>query len=187
MKDKQDIPMYHKDDGSFANSYDQVIPDSDHSPTEWSSEFSDFSVDTDDGYMMEYNHDYCILLYLLFDLDTSNNSRLNDSIYTSLLSNATVTLPLKRNQSSSESDSIKTRSKKRSRSSMKLAGVILHSALLSGHRVLFNCDIFKSCDPFDNSVAATQVEVPILLVLKHSVLYFIFMVQKIQSFLFQVE
>lgn len=158
MKEKQFETMYYKDDGSFSNSNDQVIPDSDNSLTECSSEDSDFSIDTDDGYvMMEDNRECYPFVFLFLSIVISDTSQLNDSVYTSLLSYPAVTLPLKRSQS--QPVVIKTRPKKRPQSSIKLAGVILHSALLSGRRTVFNCDLFKSCDPFDNSVTATQVEV----------------------------
>ena len=186
MKEKQFEAMYYKDDGSFTNSNDQVIPDSDYSQTECSSEDSDFSIDSDDGYVMiEDNRDCFTFLYFSLLIVASNTSQLNDSVYTSLLSYPAVTLPLKRSQSQ---PAIKTRPKKRPHSSIQLAGVILHSALLSGRHTAFNCDLFKSCDPFDNSITATQVKVyDYSLSIMSSVLYSIFMVQKIQSFHSQVE
>ena len=186
MKEKQFEAMYYKDDGSFTNSNDQVIPESDYSQTECSSEDSDFSIDSDDRYVMiEDNRDCFTFLYFSLFIVASNTSQLNDSVYTSLLSYPAVTLPLKRSQSQ---PTIKTRPKKRPHSSIQLAGVILHSALLSGRHTAFNCDLFKSCDPFDNSITATQVKVyDYSLSIMSSVLYSIFMVQKIQSFHSQVE
>ena len=41
----------------------------------------------------------------------------------------------------------------------KIAGIILHSAVLSGGRTLFNSDLFRCCDPFDNSKTAKEVKV----------------------------
>ena len=135
--------------------------------------------------MIEDNRDCFTFLYFSLLIVASNTSQLNDSVYTSLLSYPAVTLPLKRSQSQ---PAIKTRPKKRPHSSIQLAGVILHSALLSGRHTAFNCDLFKSCDPFDNSITATQVKVyDYSLSIMSSVLYSIFMVQKIQSFHSQVE
>ena len=41
----------------------------------------------------------------------------------------------------------------------EIGGVILHSAVLSGCRIVFNNDFLRGCDPFDNTESASNVGV----------------------------
>lgn len=43
----------------------------------------------------------------------------------------------------------------------ELGGIILHSAMLSGGKIAFHCNLFSFCDPFDNSINASRVIVTI--------------------------
>lgn len=49
----------------------------------------------------------------------------------------------------------------------ELGGIILHSAMLSGGKIAFHCNLFRCCDPFDNSVNASRVKV---------IIYYVFLV-----------
>ena len=44
----------------------------------------------------------------------------------------------------------------------EIGGVVLHSAVLSGCRIVFNNDFLRGCDPFDNTESASNVGVGIV-------------------------